>query len=404
MKSKSHSGNKLLLGTASAAHQIEGGNIYNNWHKKEIMLEHVEDSGKAINSYELYKTDRKLLQDLGCNAYRFSIEWSRINPTKDEFKDEEIKHYNKVIDDLITNGITPIVTLHHFTNPMWFADLGGWLKSENVDYFTKYLEYLLPKLDKRVEYFITINEPNVYTASQYIAKAWYPYELNIIKATKKYHNLLEAHKRSYILLKKFFPKSMVSFATNHMIVKPIKDKFYLFNLLLASVARYLINSYFLNRAKDYIDYIALNFYGIFSLGFSFKEVVRAFPDFKMVFTNTGSSVYKYFPAETISIALDQLKKYNLPILITENGLLTSDDSERIKFLKVVFSTLKEWNRKNKSLIGYLHWTLIDNYEWELGYKAHYGLYSFNKETFERIPKPSAKVFKQLVSYFKTIHF
>jgi len=403
MKSSKRLTNNLLLGTASSAHQIEGDNIYNNWHKKEIMLEKVEDSGKAINGYEMYQTDRKIMQSLGCNAYRFSIEWSRINPTEGVYKDLQIDHYNKVIADLIDNGITPIITLHHFTNPIWFAEKGGWLVKENVDYFISYLDYLLPRLDKRAEYFITINEPNIYTASQYIAKAWYPYQFNLLKASKKYHNLLRGHKLAYKTIKKYFPESKVSYATNHIVINPIKNLFYPINYLLISIAKYLVNDYFLNRAQSTSDYIALNFYGLVYAGIT-KKGLDVFPDLKKIFTNTGASSFKYFPAETIIIALDEVKKYGKNILITENGLLTSEDKEREEFLKVVFKALKEWNRKNKILMGYLHWTLIDNYEWELGYKAQYGLYSINKDTFERIPKPSAKVFKQLVTYLKSIAF
>lgn len=403
MKSSGIPNNKFLVGTASSAHQIEGDNIYNNWHKKEIMLEQIEDSGKAINGYELYKTDRKIMQDLGCNAYRFSIEWSRINPTEGVYKDKEIEHYNNVISDLIDNGITPVITLHHFTNPIWFAEKGGWLKRSNVSYFIRYLEYLIPRLDKRVEYFITINEPNVYTASQYVVKAWYPYELNVIKAYRKYHNLLDAHKKTYSLVKKYFPNSQISFATNHMVIKPMKNFAYPINYLLTKIAKYLINQYFLNRALSTIDFIAFNFYGIFSLGLT-REGINTFPDLKKIFTNTGASSYKYFPAESISVALDELNKYKKPLMITENGLLTDHDDERVGFLKVVFKSIKEWNRKNKNLIGYFHWTLIDNYEWELGYKAQYGLFSFKKDTFERIPKESAKVFKLLLTHFKSIKF
>jgi beta-glucosidase len=209
--------NHFLFGAATAAHQVEGNNFNNDWWKYEQT-----PSGKACNSYVLYKEDRKALQKMGCNAYRFSLEWARIEPQPGEFSAEAIQHYHDVIDDLLTHGIEPVVTIHHYTNPVWFEDYGGWADNKCLVDFERYATYVAKEYGHKVKYWITINEPNIYTVSKYISGHWYPYVRNIFVAIKVFHNLIAAHKIAFAALKRANHQSMVSLCMQYIVIAPIK--------------------------------------------------------------------------------------------------------------------------------------------------------------------------------------
>ena len=386
---------KFLFGVATSSHQIEGDNKYNDWWFYEEKGKYKTRSGKACNSYEMYKEDNKLVKSLGCNSYRFSIEWSRIEKSPRVYDDKEITHYVDMIDHMIELGIEPMVTLHHFSNPLWFELLGGWTKKTNAQYFVDYVRYLLPFLKGKVKYFVTFNEPNTYASSKYLGKVWHPFENNFVKFYQAWINIIHCHRTLYILLKKILPNSIVGFSVQ--CIKPkISRKRDLWKLIPTRIAAYFSNHFaFSQFSNGYIDFLGAQFYSKLSIKLDFRLVppVKLSPDLlspNMVFDQH---------AKDLLYILKELKEYKLPVIITENGYLGENDEKRCEYIKYVFEYLDPYIKNNDYLIGYYYWSLLDNYEWGFGFKPKFGLYSVNHENFERTAKPSANVYKEIIKKY-----
>ena len=176
----------LLLGVATAATQIEGGDNTNcNWYRFSLTIGNVKDGSsplRADNHYELYEEDAKLMKDLNIQIYRMGIEWGRIEPEKDKFNDEAMKHYINEIKLLQSYGIKVLLTLHHFSNPLWFEDIGGWLDENNIKYFLNFVRYVVNNLKGIVDEYVTINEANIYASNSYLFGIWYPMHKNMKEA------------------------------------------------------------------------------------------------------------------------------------------------------------------------------------------------------------------------------
>jgi beta-glucosidase len=331
---------------------------------------------------------------MNCNCYRFSLEWSRIEPEPGKFSPEATKHYHDVIDDLLEHDIEPVVTIHHYTNPIWFEDNVGWHNPDSIKHFKRYVDYVATEYGSKVKFWITINEPNIYTLGKYLAGAWHPYKRSVFASIRVFDHLIKAHKIAYLALKKVNNQSMVSIALQYIIVQPVRDKYWFINKLVTAIARRLSNTYFYdNLHKGYLDYIAFNFYtrSEIALDFSYPGGLRPIPD------TSGKEKMTFIQyVEDILVPLSELKKYNLPLLISENGVVTDDDSERARYLQGVIAQLKIAKLGGANLIGYIHWSLIDNFEWHYGYDPKFGLFDFDRQTFERVPKPSTKVYAQLI--------
>ncbi|MCM8796258.1 MAG: family 1 glycosylhydrolase, partial [Candidatus Omnitrophica bacterium] len=200
----------FLWGAATSAYQVEGNNIYSDWWEWERRIGLKEVSKEACRHYDLYKQDFDLAKNLNHNAHRLSIEWSRVEPRKDKFLDKEIDHYLEVVRCLREYGMEPIITLHHFTNPFWFAQCGGWQEKFAIDYFLDYVKRLVEALAKTVRYWITFNEPLVYVYHAYILGLWPPQEKSILKAMRVIENLICAHLKSYKLIHKIYKQKKLS--------------------------------------------------------------------------------------------------------------------------------------------------------------------------------------------------
>lgn len=391
-------GSKFLFGAATSAHQVEGDNVHSDWWQFEKDYTGGVSSGKACNSYELYKEDRKLLQKMGMNSYRFSIEWSRIEPNQGQFDEEAMQHYVDVIDDLIAHGIEPIVTLHHFTNPLWFELLGGWEMNRTVSYFSRYVEYVLLKLAGKVRYYITINEPNIYIYSKYLVGAWHPGEHSFPKAYKVAKRMLATHKAAYKLIKQYRPDAMVGLAVHHTVFESRKNEMFPINALLTGLLNVLMNFHTYNMLwRKHLDFLGLNFYTRTKVSISLQDVVRLRIDPEL-YKDQTMHFLQY--AEDFLLAINALKVYDLPILVTENGVLAARDEIRVDYLQKVFRVMEQARADGAKLIGYQHWSLLDNFEWGYGFEPKFGLHEVDLNTFERTPKPSAKVYADLVAKWR----
>lgn len=351
----------FLWGAATSAHQVEGGN-FNSWSKWEKSQKKYI-SGKACDHYNRFKQDFDLAKSLNHNAHRFSIEWSRIEPVEGKINQGAIEHYREVLIALKERGIEPFVTLYHWPLPIWLDKKGGWLNPKAPYYFDRYVKIISENLFDHVNFWITINEPNVYASNSYLKGNWPPQGKNIFKYFKVLKSLAKAHKLAYRSLHLIDLECEVGIAKNNIYFERIP------------FISYFWNKYFLNKIKNYQDFIGLNYY--------FHS--RLFGNKNKSVTDMGWEIYP----KGIYYVLKKLKGYHKPIYITENGLADVKDERREKFIKDHLFWIHKAIKKKVDVKGYLHWSLIDNFEWDKGFKPRFGLIEVDYKTLERKIRPSA---------------
>ncbi len=345
-------------------------------------------SGRAMDSWRLWKEDINLIKSMGLNSYRFSIEWSRVQPAKDKFDNMAIAKYVQMAQYCLDNGITPFITLHHYTNPVWLTDMGGWESRLAPTLFTTYIEYVVKRLPKdQPIYYTVINEPNAYALIGWIVGEWPPAKHNYLAYRKVKHNLVEAHKQSYKLIKDINPTAQVSSAVNLVDYEPVANLFGGINQLLAKLARHLTNEWFIDQTIKEQDYIALNQYMhcVVNLGY-----------YKNPSTEPKSDLGWYLNPQSLANVVEEVKKYNKPVIITEHGLADALDSLRSWYIAESLKALQDSIKKGSDVRGYLHWSLLDNFEWDKGYWPKFGLYSVDPVSQKRSQKPSARIYQAIV--------
>lgn len=402
MKNKHHRfPHDFLWGAATSSHQVEGGNK-NNWTAWENQG-HVRDeqvSGKAANYWNLYEKDFDRLQELNLNAYRFSIEWSRIEPAPDQFDDEAIGRYRDMLRSLKERNITPNLTLHHFTDPQW---LGEWTDPATVDRFIRYTQVVVEELGEYVTYWCTINEPNILATLTYVKGWWPPGKKSRLSAYRALRNFHKAHNRAYKLIHETYqkrgwgtPKVSMAFNLQYYEAKGSNP----LNTLMAAVANYFANHYTIGRVRKRLDYIGVNFYfshkiGVLSSDNAFKEQETS----ELPKSDLQWDVYPIGLYYTLKL----LKRYNLPILVTENGIADAQDRLRPWHITESVRAVSRGREEGLNVIGYIHWSLLDNFEWQEGYHGRFGLYEVDFETQKRTKRPSADVlagFAEKNAWFK----
>jgi len=383
----------FLWGAAASAHQVEGGNFndWTEWEKKnaqrlakkakrywqlwqqEKFPEMFEPenyiSGRTCDHYHYYQKDFDIAKSLNHNAHRLSIEWSRVEPKKGRINQQEIEHYRQVILALKQRGLEPFVTLYHWSLPVWLAEKGGWLSLKTPHYFDRYVRIVSENLFDLVDYWITINEPNVYSAKCFLKGAWPPQKKSIFKYFRVLNNLVRAHQLAYHSLHSIDLDCRVGLAKNNI------------NFINNFLADYFWNKYFLNRIRQKQDFIGLNYY--FCSGWPKKKGLSV--------SDLGWQIYP----EGIYHLLKDLKKYNRPIYITENGLADGRDSKRAKFIRNHLFWVQRAIKEGIDVRGYFYWSLLDNFEWDKGFWPRFGLVEIDYRTMERRIRPSAEIYAQI---------
>lgn len=389
----------FLWGSATSAYQIEGNNKNSDWWEWERRAALKEVSGLACRSYELYEQDFDLAKSLNHNTHRFSIEWSRVQPQENEFSSQEINHYINVVDSLRKRDIEPIVTLHHFTNPLWFANLGGWHNSCARKYFLRYTQEIAGALCDKVRFWVTINEPLVYVYHSYLLGCWPPQEKSFSKANKVIENLFFSHVEAYKLIhdiyrKKNLPSPFVSIAKGVQVFEPCLPT------LRNRVASYLrdrrFNFEFLERLIKYksIDFLGINYYtrGLAETqGWTMRNLFLDNCKKNHSRLKKNSLGWDIYPQGLYSL-LTRFKKFNLPIYILENGICTEDDELRWNFIYEHLKAAQLAINEGVNVSGYIYWSLLDNYEWDKGFEPRFGLVEVDYNTYKRTVRESAKKF------------
>ncbi len=391
-------------GVATASHQIEGHN-QNNWSKFESDRG-IEISGAACDHWNRWKTDFDLIEALGVAHYRFSIEWSRIQPQEGEWNDLALQQYSTMVDDLLSRGIEPMVTLHHFSHPIWFEEKGGFLNHENTHYWVDYCTRVFTTLSDRVTNWCTVNEPEVFAIMGYHMKLFPPGKGSIPKTIQVMQNVIKAHVAVYHSLKSIRPDSRVGLAKNITIFDPLR-RWNLLHWLTAFILNHIWNGAIISaftkgrmfgrripKAKGSLDYIGLNYYThALASPFLPQTIEVDLPKRSHeVMTEFGYPMY----AEGLERSVDMLVRLGIPIEITENGVADSTDALRTEHLKRHLWFVSEMLKQGKDIRSYYHWSLMDNFEWAEGYSLRFGLYHVNYETQERTLRDSGKAYRNII--------
>jgi beta-glucosidase len=399
----------FLWGAATSSHQVEGGNRWNDWwvYEQSGRLPHA--SGTACLHYEQFEQDFDLARSWGHNAHRFSIEWSRIEPTEGDWNLEALAHYREVIRALRERGLEPVVTLHHFTNPAWFSRRGGWLRRDSATLFARYVEYTIRNLSADVRYWLTINEPTIYVMQGYINGEWPPFFKSAwIKAGIVFRNLARAHVCAYRALHRNGSQIMVGFAHNAPFIVPCNpgrksDR------VAATLRNMVWNRAFFHligtrrrhsgQTAGNLDFIGLNYYtrtAVRSSGWGIGSLLGRTCQLlhhhgQGPISATGWEVYP----RGLRAVLENFSRFGLPLLVTENGIATDDESLRRDFVMRHLESLAGALEQQVNVIGYLYWSLIDNFEWALGTTPRFGLAEIDYNTQQRLPRPYVEDFSRV---------
>lgn len=399
----------FFWGAATASHQVEGNtkNDWSEWEKKNadrlareshIHFSHLPSwkfsqkeaenpqnyiSGNACDHYNHFREDFDIAQSLHHNAHRFSIEWSRIEPTEGQFDQEAIEHYRTVILALRERGIEPFVTLWHWTLPLWLAEKGGIAHTSFPEFFARYTETIVEALTSDVKFWITLNEPDVVASHAYMKGAWPPQKKSFLAYYRVLKNLIAAHKRAYHVIKKHDADAEIGIAKHQVAFQVSRPT--LLNTLLKKIGHYLWNEWFLNHIRHHQDFIGLNHYNrnVIDNGFG-KNPNEVKTDFG----------WEYFPA-SIYQALIELKSYGKPIYITENGIADASDKLRQKFIPTALKAIHQAISDGADVRGYFYWSLLDNFEWDKGFWLRFGLVEIDYATKKRTIRPSALAYAKV---------
>jgi len=364
-------------GTATSAYQVEGG-IRNDWTNAGEKY----DAGIACDHYHRFGEDFDLAKSMNNNAHRFSVEWARIEPKPGEFDQKEIEHYRKVISALKERNIEPFVTLYHYTLPVWFVEKGHWLNRDSVKYFVKFAEKMVKEYKDLVKFWITINEPNIYTTHSFLRGIYPPFEKSFYKVQQVNKNLIESHKQSYGIIHKISSDSCVGIANNNNCYRGILKFF----------SEYYWNHQFFDAIKGCQDFIGVNYYISASLLRDLIRPQRLIKKIKREITDVSWEIYP----KGIYFVLKDLRQYKKPIYITENGLADAKDEKRSKFIIEHLKWVHKAIEEGVDVRGYFHWSLIDNFEWDKGFGPRFGVVEIDyKNNLKRIPRPSFKLFAEI---------
>lgn len=408
----------FLIGAATAAHQVEGNNIHSDYWAQEHMeyTSFNEPSGAACDHYNRYEEDIRLMAEAGLNAYRFSIEWARIEPQPGVFDENEIAHYRKVLECCRANGVEPIVTMHHFTSPRWLIEQGGWEAEATVERFARYCRYVVEQLGDLFTYACTINEANMGLQIAAITKRY----MQMMKAQSAEgkvqvginlgDTLKERMKKQAAENRKIFgtpnPQVFVSSRTPEgdllvmkahqaakAAMKAVKPELQIgITLSLHDIQSLPGGEEAAAREWEeefmhYLPYIRDDdFFGV-------QNYTRTLmgPDGSLPVPDGAETTqmgYEFYPQALGHVIRTVHKSLPIPLIVTENGVAVSDDSRRVAFIEEALRGVDSCIKDGIPVKEYMYWSLLDNFEWQKGFSMTFGLIAVDRATQQRSPKPS----------------
>jgi beta-glucosidase len=407
----------FLWGCATSSHQVEGNNTANDWWEWEKEGKVPQASGAACNHYQLFRQDIDLMARLGHNAHRLSLEWSRFEPEENCWNDEAFRHYEEVLKELRARGIEPVVTLHHFTNPLWFMKRGGWLRDDAVFYFNRYVKRVAAAYGSLVRFWITINEPVVYLFHGYYTGVWPPGIQSLRDSAIVFKHLLVAHAEAYRTIHKLYENFhrqsvWVSVAKHMTYLTPCRYNYFR-DRCAVFLRNWFFNYLFLDAAAsgflffpgvfceflpahNTLDYLGVNYYRRDFVRFrglsqphSLGEACSS-DHHRQQIHEVNSLGWEVYP-HGLYYLLRSLQRYRLPVMVTENGVCTDDDSQRARFIQNHVHAVRRAMEDGVPVTGYFYWSGLDNFEWHHGFQPRFGIVEVNYENQERKIKESAQV-------------
>lgn len=408
---------EFYWGASTASHQVEGGTV-NQWsvwelaHASELaktaksrlgylpnweeIKSQAEDphnyvSGRGVDHYHKYPEDFELLKKLHFNAFRFGIEWSRLEPEEGKWDEKEIEHYRAYIKALTSKGVEPFLNIWHWTMPTWFTDKGGFTRRSNLKYWRRFVQRLALEYGEMLTYVITLNEPNVYATFSYLIGEWPPQEKSTLLFLRTYLNLIAAHKQAYKILKDAKPSLQIGIAQQMANIQARRPH-NLFDELGTWWMRFFWNWWFSNRIKRYQDFVGFNYY---------------FSDYYQYFHRKNPSeplndLGWYMEPEGLHHLLVRVAAhYKKPIFVTENGLADAHDRHRQWWIEESIIAMERALSDGVDIRGYFHWSLLDNFEWKYGWWPKFGLMEVDrKHGMKRTVRPSARWFARKIQAMK----
>lgn len=405
---------EFMWGASTASHQVEGGTV-NDWsvwelaHAQELaktaeerlgwlpiwneIKQQAKDpgnyvSGSGVEHFRRYKEDFDIVKKLNMNAFRFGIEWSRLEPEEGKWDQEAVEHYRKYINEMIDRGIEPFLNLWHWTVPTWFADKGGFTHRRNLEYFDRFVEKIAEEYGNHLTYVITLNEHNVYASLGYLTGTRPPQEKNLWSFLKVYYNLAVAHKRAYKILKghkKHLQIGVAAQLANIQAKRPhnVSDQ------ISTKWMRYFWNWWFLKRIARHQDFVGINYYFTDYYTGMFKRKNPELPKNDLGWYMEPEGLYP--------LLLRTWVRFKKPIFITENGVADHKDQYRRWWIEETIVAMERALSEGVDLRGYFHWSLLDNFEWESGWWPKFGLVEVDRQHgMKRTIRPSAKWFAERI--------
>lgn len=406
----------FLWGTATSSHQVEGSNTNNNWSAWEAQPGKIvqdQKSGLACDWWGgRWKEDFDRAVETGQNAHRLSIEWSRIQPQLNVWDEDALEHYREILQGLRTRGLTAMVTLHHFTDPLWLTEMGGWENSQTPALFEKYAAKVVGALKEYTNLWVTINEPNVYTYSGYLSPAFPPGKNDMTAAFNVLGNLIRGHAAAYRAIHAQQREARVGIALNYRSFVPAHPyspadvwltRFFannfngsFVNTLVNGKFRFAFKSQGIPEAIKTQDFIGINYYSRDLVTFKPLSSKTLFSD--LHYPKNADLSDTGFIANIPEGMFEALKwghSFGLPLLVTENGVEDADDDLRPRYLIQHLHQVWRAVNFNWQIKGYFHWSLVDNFEWERGWTQRFGLWGLDVNTQARIRRTSVDVYAKI---------
>lgn len=406
----------FLFGTATASLQIEGGDKHNNWYRfsEENKTKDGTHCIVAADHWNRYEEDIDLMKQLNQQTYRMSVEWSRIEPEIGQFNNEALDHYRAELQLLLDNNIRPLVTLHHFSNPIWFEDMGGWANEESVTYFNNFTRKVVFYLGDLVEEWITINEPNVYLEGTYSTGNFPPNKPNFINFFKGAKHMAGAHIQAYKTIheiraeQNFQGETKVGVA-NHLRVFDVKEddnaakwsanilnyvfhEIFLESMIHGQFKFPIGNGHYPYGKGTYCDFMGVNYYSRDMINFTW-DPLRLFGELTVKEgVETNDLGWEIYPDGLYRVCKKVWDRYHFPIYITENGICDSEDKQRGNYINNHLKVLKRLIDDGVGVERYYHWSLMDNFEWDEGLTPRFGIIEIDYETQKRTIRESGKFY------------
>ncbi|HLJ85331.1 MAG TPA: family 1 glycosylhydrolase [Candidatus Angelobacter sp.] len=410
----------FLWGISTSAYQFEGHNYNSQWAHWEQKggIKSRERSGRASNWWEQAERDFDLARELGVNALRLSVEWSRIEPRPGDWDLIALQRYQSMVQGLQKRGILPIVSLHHFTHPYWFEEMGGFLSDDAPRFFERFTRRILRALGGLCKHWVTFNEPNVFCTLAYLFEEFPPGKRGDIRsAAQAMVNIARSHVRAYDAIHEVQRDASVGWTTNYVVFQParpgfLQDRFAanlqhrLFNMSFAHLVAKGTLPFPLNlfgRSKEAMgecDFVGLNVYSRAHVQFKKHLPAQLFghifiPDDAPQGDKGLYNPYGEAYPQGIAEAVERLHQPGKPVYILENGVPDRDDRIRPWLITTAVEELHQLIQRGYDVRGYFHWSLVDNFEWSEGWTLRFGLVSLDPETQQRTPRPSARLFSTI---------